>query len=104
MKHNVGTIDRVLRIALGLALIGASWLGHIGMWGWIGLLPLATGVFRFCPAYWPFGLSTCPRRAAGPRTSRSRGTHDQPFEQLRRPHRRRDRGPGYLAIGCAGRP
>ena len=68
MKHNVGTIDRVLRIALGLALIGASWLGSIGVWGWIGVLPLATGVFRFCPAYWPFGLSTCPSRAAGPRT------------------------------------
>ena len=68
MKHNVGTIDRVLRIALGLALIGASRLGYIGAWGWIRLLPLATGVFRFCPAYWPFGLSTCPSRAAGPRT------------------------------------
>ena len=66
MKPNVGTIDRVLRIALGLVLIGASLLGYIGAWGWIGLLLIATGVFRFCPAYWPFGLSTCPVGAAGP--------------------------------------
>ena len=66
MKHNVGTIDRSLRIALGLALIGASLLGYIGVWGWIGLVPLATGVFRFCPAYWPFGLSTGQIRSAGP--------------------------------------
>ena len=67
MKHNVGTIDRGLRIALGLALIGASLLGYIGAWGSIRLVPLATGVFRFCPAYWPFGLSTGPIRSAGPR-------------------------------------
>jgi hypothetical protein len=59
MKPNVGTIDRILRIALGLALIAASLLGYIGAWGWIGLLPLATAVFRFCPAYWPMGLSSC---------------------------------------------
>jgi hypothetical protein len=59
MKPNVGTIDRILRIALGLGLIAASMLGTIGAWGWIGLLPLATGIFRFCPAYWPLGLSTC---------------------------------------------
>ncbi len=51
--------DRILRIALGLGLIAASVLGFIGAWGWIGLLPLATGIFRYCPAYWPLGLSTC---------------------------------------------
>ncbi|MBC7610772.1 MAG: DUF2892 domain-containing protein [Polaromonas sp.] len=60
MKPNVGTIDRIVRIALGLALIAATLTGYIGVWGWIGLVPLATGVFRFCPAYLPFGLSTCP--------------------------------------------
>lgn len=65
MKHNVGTIDRILRIALGLVLIGASLLGYIGAWGWIGLVPLATGIFRFCPAYLPFGLSTCPISSRG---------------------------------------
>lgn len=59
MKPNVGMIDRFLRIALGLGLIAASVLGYIGPWGWIGLLPLATGIFRFCPAYLPLGLSTC---------------------------------------------
>lgn len=62
MKSNVGTVDRVVRIALGLALIGATLAGLIGAWGWIGVVPLATGVFRFCPAYLPFGLSTCKTR------------------------------------------
>jgi hypothetical protein len=65
MRQNVGNVDRVLRIALGLALIAASLLGYIGAWGWVGLIPLATGTFRFCPAYLPFGLSTCASRGAG---------------------------------------
>jgi len=59
MKANVGTIDRALRIVAGLVLIGLTLMGTIGMWGWIGIVPLATGIFRFCPAYMPFGLSTC---------------------------------------------
>lgn len=59
MKSNVGTVDRAVRIALGLALIGATLAGLIGAWGWIGVVPLATGVFRFCPVYLPFGMSTC---------------------------------------------
>jgi hypothetical protein len=67
MTHNVGTTDRILRIAVGLALIGASLLGYIGAWGWIGLVPLATGVLRFCPAYLPFGLRTCAVDRAGSR-------------------------------------
>jgi hypothetical protein len=65
MVKNVGTVDRVIRIVVGLALIAASLLGYIGLWGWIGVVVLATGVFRFCPAYWPFGLSTDPAKAAG---------------------------------------
>lgn len=59
MKANVGNIDRVIRILLGLGLIAATLLGVIGAWGWLGLIPLATGVFRFCPAYLPFGVRTC---------------------------------------------
>jgi len=59
MKINVGGTDRILRIAVGLVLIALAALGQIGVWGWIGLLPLATGVFQFCPAYPLFGFSTC---------------------------------------------
>ncbi|MET3107288.1 hypothetical protein AAKU67_002280 [Oxalobacteraceae bacterium GrIS 2.11] len=59
MKPNVGTIDRAIRIIVGSGLLLATMAGMIGMWGWIGLVPLATGVFRFCPAYFPFGISSC---------------------------------------------
>lgn len=59
MQANIGTIDRVVRILAGLALIGATLFGVIGAWGWIGVIPLATGMFRFCPAYLPFGFRTC---------------------------------------------
>jgi len=59
MMCNVGTVDRVIRILLGLALIGATLMGVIGPWGWLGVVPLATGIFRFCPAYRLFGVSTC---------------------------------------------
>lgn len=59
MLKNVGSVDRVIRILAGAGLIAASVLGVIGPWGWVGPVPLATGVFRICPAYLPFGLSTC---------------------------------------------
>ena len=64
MNPNVGTTDRILRIALGLGLIAARLLGTIGAWGWIGLLPIATAIFRFCPAYSLLGLSTCTSRTS----------------------------------------
>lgn len=60
MKMNVGGVDRILRIVAGLVLIGLTLAGQIGVWGWIGLLPLLTGLFRFCPAYTLFGMNTCP--------------------------------------------
>jgi len=59
MEANVGTIDRIARIVLGLALIAGALSGVIGAWGWIGVVPLATGLFRFCPAYRLIGLNTC---------------------------------------------
>lgn len=62
MTHNVGTTDQIFRIVLGVALVTASLLGYIGVWGWVGMVAIATGLFRFCPAYFPFGLSTCESR------------------------------------------
>lgn len=59
MIRNIGGIDRTIRIVAGVLLIGASLLGYIGAWGLIGVLPLATGLLRVCPAYVPFGFSTC---------------------------------------------
>ena len=62
MIQNVGTVDRVIRIVVGVVLIAATVSGYIGAWGWIGIVPIATGLMRVCPAYLPFGLSTCSAR------------------------------------------
>jgi len=59
---NVGSLDRILRIAVGAILIVLTVTGQIGLWGWIGVVPLLTGTLRWCPAYLPFGLSTCKTR------------------------------------------
>ncbi|MDM8348713.1 DUF2892 domain-containing protein [Pseudomonas sp. sp1636] len=61
MKTNVGTLDRSLRIAAGLILLGLSLSGAIGLWGWIGVVPLATGLLRTCPAYALLGINSCKR-------------------------------------------
>lgn len=60
MKINVGGTDRILRIVVGLVLILLVLSGQIGAWGWIGVVPLATGLFRMCPLYSVFGMNTCP--------------------------------------------
>jgi len=62
MKTNEGTIDRALRVIAGLVLIGLAATGTVGMWGWIGIMPLLTGAIGFCPAYSIFGISTCPMK------------------------------------------
>ncbi len=61
-KTNVGNVDRVLRIVLGLVLIALVFVGPKTPWGWIGIVPLLTGLFRTCPAYSLLGMNTCPRR------------------------------------------
>lgn len=60
MSQNVGGIDKILRIAAGAGLVGATVAGLLPAWGYIGVVPLATGLIGFCPLYPIIGLSTCP--------------------------------------------
>lgn len=60
MKTNVGGIDRILRIIVGAVLVVLAAMGTIGWWGYIGVVPLLTGLFRFCPLYILLGIKTCP--------------------------------------------
>jgi hypothetical protein len=59
MSCNVGGLDRMLRIAAGLVILALGAFGPLGWWGLIGLVPLATGAVRFCPAYTLLGIRTC---------------------------------------------
>ncbi|NWN83963.1 MAG: DUF2892 domain-containing protein [Halomonas sp.] len=59
MTSNVGGIDKSLRIVVGALLILLALTGTIGVWGWVGVVPLATGLFNFCPAYKLLGVNTC---------------------------------------------
>lgn len=62
MKPNIGFTDRIIRVVLGVALLGAGYYFK-SAWGFLGLVPILTAVVRFCPAYLPFGLNTCrPKR------------------------------------------
>lgn len=62
MKPNVGGLDRIVRIVGGLVILGAGYY-YKSWWGLIGIVPLLTAVFRFCPAYLPFGLSSCSSKS-----------------------------------------
>jgi hypothetical protein len=61
MNINVGGMDRIARLTVGGILIALAATGQVGAWGWIGIVPLFTGLTRWCPAYLPFGLSTCKK-------------------------------------------
>ncbi len=64
MKKNVGGADRVIRGAAGIAILAAGFYFK-SWWGLVGLVPLATALISWCPAYLPFGISTCRMRAEG---------------------------------------
>lgn len=60
MKTNEGKLDRILRVIIGLGLLSLIFVGPQTMWGLVGVVPLLTGAFGFCPLYKVFGFSTCP--------------------------------------------
>jgi hypothetical protein len=62
MAANVGGIDKILRIVVGAGLIGATAAGALPAWGYIGIVPLATGLMGWCPAYTLLGMNTCPSK------------------------------------------
>ncbi len=62
MKVNLGSVDRVARIGVGATLIGLAVAGVIGAWGYIGIVPIATALLGYCPAYSPLGFSSCPMK------------------------------------------
>lgn len=59
MNKNLGTLERFFRIALGIALVGGSLTGLLGDWGWVGIVPIATGLVGFCPLYKVCGCKRC---------------------------------------------
>jgi hypothetical protein len=63
MKTNEGQMDRALRVAVGIVMVGLTAAGGMGPWGWIGLVPLATGLAGWCPLYRLFGVDSRPRRS-----------------------------------------
>jgi hypothetical protein len=61
---NEGTLDRVVRVILGIGLISLVFVGPQTPYGWVGVVPLATGALGWCPLYAMFGLRTCPMKQA----------------------------------------
>ena len=62
MKTNVGGIDKILRILVGIALIVMAYMNVVGVWGYIGVVPLLTGLIGWCPVYPLLGISSCPMK------------------------------------------
>lgn len=58
--QNVGSADKIARLVVGALLIILALMGQIGWWGWIGVVPIATALMGWCPAYTIFGIKTCP--------------------------------------------
>lgn len=62
MTKNIGGTERILRVIVGLVLVALAATGQVGMWGWLGLVPMATGVLGWCPPYSLLGINTCKNR------------------------------------------
>jgi hypothetical protein len=62
MSKNEGRLDRAARVMAGLVLVALAATGTLGVWAWIGVVPLGTGLLGWCPLYTVLGINTCPRR------------------------------------------
>jgi O-antigen ligase len=62
MTKNIGDTERIIRIVGGLVLIALAATGTVGVWGWLGLVPLATGLTGWCPPYSLLGINTCKNK------------------------------------------
>jgi len=62
MTKNEGTVDRILRVVIGAVVLSLVFVGPQTAWGWIGIVPILTGVLGYCPAYSLLGISTCPMK------------------------------------------
>ena len=62
LPRNEGTVDRAVRVIAGIAMVSLAFVGPKTPWGYLGLLPIVTGLLGSCPAYTLFGLSTCPMK------------------------------------------
>ena len=62
MTQNIGNIERISRIVGGLVLIALAATSTVGVWGWLGLVPLATGLTGWCPPYSLLGINTCKNK------------------------------------------
>jgi hypothetical protein len=66
MGMNVGSLDRWLRVIVGFVIVSLVFVGPRSAWGWLGMIPLMTGLFGYCPLYRLLGLSTCPTAGQRP--------------------------------------
>lgn len=64
MRMNEGTLDRVLRVVVGAGVLSLAFIGPQTPWGYLGIVPLLTGLVGYCPAYALLGISTCPVKKA----------------------------------------
>ncbi len=65
MKTNIGNIERGVRVVGGLVLVGLAATGTVGWWGWLGVVPMATGLIGWCPPYAMLGINTCKTKPEG---------------------------------------
>jgi hypothetical protein len=62
MTQNIGNIERIVRIVGGLVLVALAATGTVGIWGWLGLVPVVTGLLGWCPPYSLLGINTCKNK------------------------------------------